>query len=143
MLKQQIMILIIIIIIIIITTTILITENWLKKDKTKQRKTLTNIEKFKKIYFLNHFWLSVKFNVTSLLQNIHTLCITWNYIIRWIMLYFDWLLLMVHDLLENRRIDDLTIKKLLLCFNIKPIDFMLLWICTVIDHRWHQKMVGT
>ena len=27
------------------------------------------------------------------------------------MLYFDWLLLMVHDLLENRRIDDLTIKK--------------------------------
>ena len=42
------------------------------------------------------------------------------------MLYFDWLLLMVHDLLENRRIDDLTIKNLLLCFNIKPIDFMLL-----------------
>ena len=42
------------------------------------------------------------------------------------MLYFDWLFLMVHDLLENRRIDDLTIKKLLLCFNIKPIDFMLL-----------------
>ena len=27
-----------------------------KKDKTKQRKTLTNIEKYKKKYFLNHFW---------------------------------------------------------------------------------------
>ena len=56
------------------------------------------------------------------------------------MLYFDWLLLMVHDLLENRCMDGLTINKLLLCFQI---DSMSLSVCIVMDHRRLQYVVST
>ena len=40
-----------------------------------------------------------------------------------------------YDLLDNRHIDDITINKILLLYHIKLIDSVLLWVCTMVDHR--------
>ena len=76
------------------------------------------------------------------------LCHLWfitNYIISSVM-YAFWLVL-TYDLLEDRRIDDVTIKTLflyiLILYYIKQIDSKLLCICSAIDHRWHQNVVRT
>ena len=52
-----------------------------------------------------------------------------------------WLVL-TYDLLENRRIDDVIIKTLLVLYYIKQIDSKLPCVCSVIDHRGHQLGIG-
>ena len=57
-----------------------------------------------------------------------------------------WLVL-TYNLLEDRRIDDVTIKTfflyILILYYIKQIDSKLLCICSAIDHRGHQNVVRT
>ena len=64
-----------------------------------------------------------------------------NYIISSVMHAF-WLVL-TYDLLEDRHIDDVIIKTFLILYDIKPIDFKLLCICSVIHHRGRQNVVRT
>ena len=57
-----------------------------------------------------------------------------------------WLVL-TYDLLEDRRIDDVIIKTffpyILILYCIKQIDSKLPCVCSVIDHRWRQKVLNT
>ena len=48
-----------------------------------------------------------------------------------------------HDLLEDRRIDDIIIKTFLILYYIKQIDCKLPCVCSVIDHRGRQNVVRT
>ena len=48
-----------------------------------------------------------------------------------------WLFL-TYDLLEDRLIDDININKILFFCHINQIDFMLLWVCKITDHRRYQ-----
>ena len=54
-------------------------------------------------------------------------------LISWI-IHTIWLV-HTYDLLDNRHIDDITINKILLLYHIKLIDSILLWVCTMVDHR--------
>ena len=49
--------------------------------------------------------------------------------------HFDWFLF----ILEDRCIDDLTTDDNLLFHHIKQIDFMLPWVCSIIDHKGWQN----
>ena len=63
-----------------------------------------------------------------------------NHTISWI-IQAIWLVL-TYDLSEERRINDLTINNILFLI-IKQIDSLMLWVCSVRDHRWHQNGVRT
>ena len=43
-------------------------------------------------------------------------------------------MLLTYDLMKGRRIDDVSIIKILLFFHTKIMDSILLWVCSVIDH---------
>lgn len=51
------------------------------------------------------------------------------------------LLAFVGDLLEDRCLDDITINNFLLLYHIKQIGHVLLWICSVTDHRSCQNVL--
>ena len=70
-----------------------------------------------------------------------TLCSVLNYIISLVVHAF-WLVL-THDLLEDRRIDEVIIKTNSILYYIKQIDSKLPCVCSVIDHRVHQNVVRT
>ena len=55
---------------------------------------------------------------------------------------FIWLGL-THDLLEKRRIDYNVIKKFFASLYIEKLHFILLWVCSCIDHRRCQNVVRT
>ena len=46
------------------------------------------------------------------------------------------------DLLEDRRLNDMTINYFLLCYHTKK-DFMMPWVCTAIDRRRRQNVART
>ena len=48
-----------------------------------------------------------------------------------------------YDLFEDRQVYDITNSTILLYYYIKQLDFVLLWICTIIDHRKRQNVVRT
>lgn len=43
-------------------------------------------------------------------------------------------MLLTYDLMKGRRIDDVSIIKILLFFHTKIMDSILPWVCSVIDH---------
>ena len=51
------------------------------------------------------------------------------------------LLAFVGDLLEDRCLDDITINDFFLLYHIKQIGHVLLWICSVRDHRSCQNVL--
>lgn len=51
------------------------------------------------------------------------------------------LLAFVGDLLEDRCLDDITINDFFLLYHIKQIGHVLLWICSVTDHRSCQNVL--
>ena len=48
-----------------------------------------------------------------------------------------------YDLFEDRLVYDITNSNILLYYYIKQLNFMLQWICAIIDHRKSQNVVRT
>ena len=48
-----------------------------------------------------------------------------------------------YDLFEDRQVYDITNSNILLYYYIKQLDFVLLWIFAIIDHRKCQNVVRT
>ena len=63
----------------------------------------------------------------------------WDYMFGCYMHAF-WLVL-TYDLLEERCIDDITIKHILLLYHTKQIDSILSWVCAVMDQRRRKDIV--
>lgn len=53
------------------------------------------------------------------------------------------LLVLICELLEDKRTVDVTINKILFCCHITQIDSMLRWFCTIKDHRRYQNVLIT
>ena len=50
-------------------------------------------------------------------------------------------MVLTYDLLEERCIDDITIKHILLLYHTKQIDSILSWVCAVMDQRRHKDIL--
>ena len=66
--------------------------------------------------------------------------LTEYYIISWIKRVSR--LVLTYDLLENRRLFNITINYFLLCYHTKK-DFIMPWVCTAIDHRRRENVART
>ena len=81
-------------------------------------------------------WSTIKiWEITTCCTYIYTMCcITRSF----------WLV-RTYDLLEDRRMDDITINNFFApdLYYIKQISSMLPWVCTAIDYRWRQNVVRT